>query len=526
MVTGTSMRTPTEKSSRSETSTMTPSTPTLETRPRPVARTHDFVIVANRLPMEHTDLGWRDSPGGLVRALVGLLRERHGVWVGWTGAIDDSTTSFELDGLTLEPISLDSAQVAGYYEGISNGALWPLYHDAIRPSIYEADSWLSYRAVNDAFAERAAAVAAPGATVWVHDYHLQLVPSMLRARRPDLRIGFFLHIPFPPQELFMRLPWRDEVIEGLMGADVIGFQRTVAAENFVGLANRLLNIENDGFTLRTPDDRIVEVGAFPISIDVAEFDALAATADTERAADEIRARLGRPEVVMLGVDRLDYTKGIEERLVAFRSLLTARRPHRSVVRPPIVLIQVAVPSRETVGDYQAQRERVEQLVGAINGEFATLGHPAVHYLHQGLPLDELVALYRAADVMVVTPLRDGMNLVAKEFVASRPDEAGVLVLSEFAGAVDELSDSVVVNPHDPDALVEALATAIDMGRSEAAERMRRLRVAVAANDVHSWAASFLGRLAPANRHPDDVDADLDLDLNSGLDAGPVEGLMR
>jgi trehalose-6-phosphate synthase len=255
--------------------------------------------------------------------------------------------------------------------------------------------------------------------------------------------------------------------------------------------------------VRAPDGRPVDVGAYPISIDVAEIDAMARTEQCTAAADEIRNRLGRPEVVMLGVDRLDYTKGIEERLVAFQSLLTARRPDDAVSRPPIVLVQVAVPSRETVGDYQSQRERVEQLVGAINGEFATLGHPAVHYLHQGLPLAELIALYRAADVMVVTPLRDGMNLVAKEFVAARTDEAGVLVLSEFAGAVDELTDSVVVNPHDPDALVDALSQATEMDADEARSRMRRLRTAVQANDVHHWATSFLDRLAA---HQDDTDS--------------------
>lgn len=468
----------------------------------PPPTTHDFVIVANRLPMEHSDDGWRDSPGGLVRALVGLVREHSGAWVGWNGVTDGPTTSFEHDGFTLEPVGLDADQVAGYYEGVSNGALWPLYHDAIRPSVYDADSWGHYYTVNEAFARRAASVASEGATVWVHDYHLQLVPSMLRALRPDLKIGFFLHIPFPPQELFMRLPWRNEIIEGLMGADVIGFQRTVAAENFIGLTNRLLGLESEGLVVQAADGRSVEVGCFPISIDVNEIREIAATDATVRAADQIRGRLGRPAVVMLGVDRMDYTKGIEERLIAFRSLLAARRPAESVSRPPIVLVQVAVPSRETVGDYQALREHVEQLVGSINGEFATLGHPAVHYLHQGLPLDELVALYRAADVMVVTPLRDGMNLVAKEFVMSRPDEAGVLVLSEFAGAVDELGDAVVVNPHDPEALMDALAMATDMDAGEARARMVRLRAAVAANDVHGWAESFLGRLA---KHGHEVD---------------------
>jgi trehalose 6-phosphate synthase len=460
---------------------------------------HDFVIIANRLPVERTDDGWRSSPGGLVRALTGLLRERSGVWVGWNGVATDPEApddghAFSYDGLDLEPVPLDEQQISGYYENISNGALWPLYHDAIRPSTYDADSWGLYREVNAAFAERAAVTAAPGALVWVHDYHLQLVPAMLRVLRPDVRIGFFLHIPFPPQELFMRLPWRDEVIEGLLGADLIGFQRGVAAENFCILSNRLLSADSEDHVVVAPDGRRVQVGAFPISIDVAELDAMSARQETDATAHDIRGRLGNPEVVLLGVDRLDYTKGIEERLLAFQSVLRAQGRQRGLTRPSNVLIQVAVPSRETVGDYMSQRERVEQLVGAINGEFATLGHPAVHYLHQSLPLEELVALYRAADVMLVTPLRDGMNLVAKEFVAARRDEQGVLVLSEFAGAVDELCDAVVVNPHDPESLVAALQAAIAMPPAEAHERMVRLRAAVASNDVHGWATSFIDQL--------------------------------
>jgi trehalose 6-phosphate synthase len=476
---------------------------------------HDFVIVANRLPVERCDgptgSGWRPSPGGLVRALLGLLRARDGVWVGWSGAASDNdgptsastftragtftpAGTFTLDGVDLNEVDLSAAQIAAYYEQVSNGALWPLYHDAIRPSVYDAESWAVYRQVNAEFAERAAAVAAPGATVWVHDYHLQLVPAMLRSLRTDLRIGFFLHIPFPPQELFMRLPWREEIIEGLLGADLIGFQRGVAADNFCGLANRLLDVPAEDHVLRAADGRFVRVGSFPISIDVHEIEAISTRPETGAAATAIRARLGYPDVVMLGVDRLDYTKGIEERLLAFQSMLRADGHKAGVVRPSRVMVQVAVPSRETVGDYQSQRERVEQLVGAINGEFATLGHPAVHYLHQSLPLDELIALYCAADVMLVTPLRDGMNLVAKEFVASRLDGGGVLVLSEFAGAVDEFGDAIVVNPHDPDALVNALQTALSMDTRDARERMRRLRAAVIANDVQHWAANFLDQL--------------------------------
>lgn len=421
------------------------------------------------------------------------------MWVGWSGVACDvdgpaPSGTFEYEGVELTAVDLDTAQIAAYYEQVSNGALWPLYHDAIRPSVYDAESWNVYRRVNEAFAERAAAVAAPGATVWVHDYHLQLVPAILRSRRPDLRIGFFLHIPFPPQELFMRLPWRKEIIEGMLGADLIGFQRGVAADNFYGLANRLLDVPADDHVVRTEDARDVRVGSFPISIDVGEIEEISSRPETRAAATAIRARLGHPDVVLLGVDRLDYTKGIEERLLAFQTVLRSEGKRTGIVRPSRVMVQVAVPSRESVGDYQSQRERVEQLVGAINGEFATLGHPAVHYLHQSLPLDELVALYCAADVMLVTPLRDGMNLVAKEFVASRLDGGGVLVLSEFAGAVDELGDAIVVNPHDPDALVSSLRAALEIETSEARERMRRLRAAVVANDVQYWAASFLEQL--------------------------------
>ena len=456
---------------------------------------HDVVVVANRLPVERdADGGWRTSPGGLVRALLPTLRDRRGVWVGWTGAPDDDTGSFSDEGIDLSAVRLDAEQIRCHYESVSNGAFWPLYHDAIRPSNYDNDSWAVHREVNRAFAERAAAEAAPGAVVWVHDYHLQLVPAMLRELRPDLRIGFFLHIPFPPQELFMRLPWRDEVLAGLLGADLVGFQRTVAAENFAGLAARLLGLETRDGRVLTPDGRAVRVEAHPISIDVDEIEGLSARDETTWAVADIRARLGNPDVVLLGVDRLDYTKGIEERLAAFGALLDRRAEGRSARRPDVVLVQIAVPSRENVDDYQAQRDRVERLVGSINGEHATLGYPAVHYLHQGFPLADLVSLYRAADVMVVTPLRDGMNLVAKEFVAARIDGRGTLVLSEFAGAVDELTDAVIVNPHDPEALVAALETAIAIEPAEAATRMAALRAAVAANDVHHWAGRFLAAL--------------------------------
>ncbi|MCU1500855.1 MAG: otsA [Ilumatobacteraceae bacterium] len=456
---------------------------------------HQLVVVANRLPVALVDGEWRSSPGGLVRALLGFLRPTAALWVGWAGTADEPQAEFASDGIDVATISLAAEQIRGYYDSISNDAIWPLYHDALRTSTYDNDDWRIYAEVNERFATRTAEVAAEGAVVWVHDYQLQLVPAMLRRLRPDLRIGFFLHIPFPPQELFMRFPWREEVLEGMLGADLIGFQRRVAAENFISLAHRLVDAEVVDDGVRTADGRFVRVGSFPVSIDIDEVAGIAADPVTVKAAARIRRRLGDPPTVLLGVDRLDYTKGIGERLTAFGELLRNRAiAHAVPGRPEVVLVQIAVPSRENVGDYQAQREHVEQLVGAVNGEFATLGYPAVHYLHRSLPLDQLIALYLATDVMVVTPLRDGMNLVAKEFVAARGVGDGVLVLSEFAGAADEFTDAVIVNPHDPHALVEAMETAIAMPRDEAIRRMSALQDALLANDAQHWAASFLEHL--------------------------------
>jgi trehalose 6-phosphate synthase len=448
---------------------------------------YDLLVLANRLPVQQGDGdSWETSPGGLVRAMLAVLRGRQGCWIGWPGDTDASTEPFDHDGVHLQPISLSAEELTNYYEGASNAMLWPLYHDALRPSVFDNDQWATYESVNDRFAARAAELAAPGAIVWVHDYHLQLVPALLRARRPDLRIGFFLHIPFPPQELFLRLPWREEILRGVLGADVVGLQRVVAAENVAAVARRLL-----GATGAPPeihlDDRVVHVSAHPISIDDGEIDEIARRPETTQRAALLRARLGHPDKVVLGVDRLDYTKGIDARLQAFRRYLTEEVEDRRSV----VMVQVAVPSRGGVEGYDDERRRVEQLVGAINGEFSSLGYPVVHYLHQSFELEELVSLYRATDVMLVTPLRDGMNLVAKEFAAARVDDSGVLVLSEFAGAADELTEAVSVNPHDIDQLTRSISAALSMPDDEASTRMQAIRKTIAHHDVFAWADGFL-----------------------------------
>jgi len=464
--------------------------------------THELVIVANRLPARRADDEWVVSPGGLVRALTPVLRCDHGAWVGWAGESGAAPEPDTVDGVHFAPVSISRDEHEQFHEGFSNDTLWPLYHDAIRPSTFDQGWWDAYVTVNRRFAQRAAALVAPGGLVWVHDYQLQLVPRYVRELRPDTRIGFFLHIPFPPQELFMRLPWRDEIVRGLLAADVVGFQRRMGAENFAAVARRLLGAEGEPPRVRL-EDHEARVWAYPMSIDVAAFERIASQPETGRQAAELRQRLGSPRRVIVGVDRLDYTKGIDVRLEAFRHLLAARATMASDAPgypgPDYVMVQIAVPSREGIGAYAVERERVERLVGEINGDYATVGRPAVHYLHRSLPTDALVALYRAADVMTVTPLRDGMNLVAKEFAACRVDDDGVLVLSEFAGAADELTDAILVNSHDPDAVVAALGEALDLDPAEATHRMRSIRHVVRTNDVDRWASGFLADLAAARR---------------------------
>ncbi len=458
-----------------------------------VAGSAGLVVVSNRLPVRLEEDGtgsrWRTSPGGLVAALTPVLRGRDGVWVGWSGQPGHVRHPATHEGIALHAVPISDEELDDFYVGFSNGTLWPLYHDAIRSPSFERRWWQAYVTVNHRYAEAAAAAAGHGATVWVHDYHLQLVPMMLRGLRPDVRIGFFLHIPFPPQELFVQLPWRREIIEGLLGADLVGFQVPGAASNFSRLARRLTDAGSAEDGLHH-DGRIVRVGAFPISIDAAELEARATDPAVLARAQGLRHDLGDPQVMLLGVDRLDYTKGIEQRVRAVGELFE----EETLRTGEHVMVQIAVPSREDDAHYQAERDDLERLVGEVNGRFSTVGHPAIHYLHRSVPFDELVALYLAADVMLVTPLRDGMNLVAKEYVTARTDATGALVLSEFAGAARELRQAILVNPHDLDGIKGAIRLAIELEPGDARSRMRRLRRVVRNADVYAWAQSFLTAL--------------------------------
>jgi len=438
---------------------------------------------------------WARSPGGLVSALHPVLRDRHGTWIGWSGGIDSTPFVPDLDGIRMRSVPLSTDDYEQYYEGYSNSTLWPIYHDAVETPAFHRRWWEAYQRVNRRFAQVTADYAERDSMVWVQDYHLQLVPALLRELRPDLRIGFFMHIPFPPTELFMQLPRRAELLRGMLGADLVGFQTAAGADNFARLCGRLLGVVTEptagehGARVEI-DGRIVRLGAFPISIDVAEMQELGRNADVLERAKKLRSDLGDPAKVILGVDRLDYTKGIEHRLKAYRELLTDGR----VKVQDTVMVQVAAPSRERVEHYKILRDKVEREVGRINGEFARVGAPAVHYLNQSFDRAEVAALYHAADVMAVTPLRDGMNLVAKEYVAARVDNGGALLLSEFTGSAAELVEAYLINPHDVDSLKDTLVRALEASPAENRARMRAMRRHVRTHDVRAWAKSYLRAL--------------------------------
>ena len=456
----------------------------------------DFVVVANRLPVDRVveddgTVSWQRSPGGLVTAIEPVMRANDGAWIGWSGGTDDDLEPFEDDGLFLVPVPLSEQEVKEFYEGFSNATLWPLYHDVVAKPEFHREWWDAYVRVNRRFAERAAEVAAEGATVWVQDYQLQLVPAMLRETRPDLTIGFFLHIPFPPAELYQQLPWRRQILEGLLGADLVGFQRPNNAQNFVRLVRQRVGHKTHRDLVYLPEGRVVQAAAFPISIDVEGLEQLARSASVESRAKEIREQLGNPRHLLLGVDRLDYTKGILNRLRAFGELVDEGR----LSVDDAVFVQVATPSRERVEQYRRLRDEIDRLVGRLNGDLSRIGRPAISYLQASYPREEMAALYRAADVCVVTPLADGMNLVAKEYVVSRFDGDGALVLSEFAGAAGELRQAYMVNPYDINGTKNAIMQAVEAPRADRARRMKAMRRIVADNDVSDWAAGYLAALA-------------------------------
>jgi trehalose 6-phosphate synthase/phosphatase len=433
------------------------------------------------------------SAGGLATGLRGPHERSSGWWIGWPGNLEglDNADVFEarrqLHEMRAIPVTLQPEETATFYEGISNGILWPLFHDRLDRLPLHLDGWNVYEQVNARFADVVAGVWQPGDLIWVHDFQLMRLPLLLRERVPKARIGFFLHVPFPNPEIFLILPVRKWLVEGMLGADLIGFHTRRYRGHFTAAVRRLLGLEMDADEHLRFDGRAVRLGIFPIGVDARDFNQRASERSVTTKVLEHRAHTGK---LLLGIDRLDYSKGMRRRFIAFERLLNNHPELRGHVR----LVQVAVPSRGGVSAYRRFRKEVELLVTRINGRFATPAWTPIQYMHQSLDDEELLALYRAADVMVVTPLRDGMNLVAKEFVASRSDENGVLVLSEFAGSAAELTDALVVNPYDIDGVAEAMHQALVMDGAERRRRMRALRERVFQNDVHVWSQSFLDAL--------------------------------
>lgn len=456
-----------------------------------------LLVVSNRLPVTvSTSSGSvvvEVSSGGLATGMSGPHEKSGGLWIGWPGStskMDDAqreSLDAELRQKRLEPVHLTDDEIERYYEGFSNGLLWPLFHYMLDAVPLRVDDWDSYASVNAKFADAVARVFRPGDRVWVHDYQLMLVPQLLRERVPHARIGFFLHIPFPASAVLRALPKREELLRGVLGADLIGFHTPSYLRHFASALLRILGLE-------TRVDRVVHegreiaLGAFPMGVDAEDFGRLGASEPVRARALEVQSGDGCR--LLVGIDRLDYTKGIQRRLLAFEELLSSSPDLYGKVR----LIQVAVPSRTNIPAYREFTDSVDALVGRIQGRFATPTWSPVRYVHRNLSREEVAALYLAADVLLVTPIRDGMNLVAKEFVAVRNDEDGVLVLSEFAGAAAELDGALLVNPYDVEASARTYRRALDMPREERRDRMRRLRRRVTSADVHDWAGKFLAEL--------------------------------
>ena len=456
------------------------------------------VAVASRLPVVRGDDGWQISPGGLVTALRPVMATHTGAWVGWDGGAKGMPTSLPDLNLRLLPVNLSPAQARQYYYGFANSTLWPLLHDAIEKPRFERSWWQSYQSVNAAFADSAAAALAewPGALAWVHDYHLMLVPRLIRERLPDQPIGFFLHVPWPSPEIFARLPWRQELLMGLLGADVVSFHTDQFQDNFLQACDRLLagtGVKVSGSTVTTPEGRMVATTTAPISIDAGELSDLATSEAVDEEVTALRQQFAG-QTLLLGVDRLDYTKGIMERLLAFEMLLQRREDLRS----KLAFLQVAVPSRDDVPQYRHLRADVERQIGRINGQFTEPGSEVpVHYLYRSLQPEQLAAYYAVADIMLVTPLIDGMNLVAKEYVTVQHarDGSGCLILSEFTGAAAELREAVPCNPFDVEGLSYRIERALELPAGTRRTALAAMAGRVHARDVHRWVDGQLSEIA-------------------------------
>jgi trehalose 6-phosphate synthase/phosphatase len=459
-----------------------------------------LLIVSNRLPIsiekKKRGLYFHPSAGGLATGLDSLYKSYNSVWIGWPGVTWDKTSNEERKDIRAKlvskfkchPVFLSQNDIEKYYHGFSNKTLWPLFHYFTQYVIHDKGFWETYKRVNELFSEQILGIAKENDTIWIHDYHLMLLPALVRQKLLNATIGFFHHIPFPSFEIFRLLPWRRELAKGLLGADLIGFHTDDYARYFLSSVHRLLGYEYSLGQIHA-HDRIIRVDAFPMGIAFDRFSDAAQDQHVQNETNRFQKRLLGHKVI-LSVDRLDYTKGIPQRLEAFDAFLKRNPDYREKV----VLILVAVPSRTQVEHYKLLKKQIDALVGRINGKYGTIGWNPIWYLYRLLPFPTLIALYNIADVCLVTPLRDGMNLIAKEYLAAKNDGLGVLVLSEMAGAARELGEAIIINPNNRERVVEALEKALSMPKEEQRDRNRAMQKRIERYNVARWAEDFMVRL--------------------------------
>jgi trehalose 6-phosphate synthase/phosphatase len=459
-----------------------------------------LLVIANRLPFSITKragkFAFRPSAGGLAVGLSSLPESYERLWIGWPGITNEKLTNHDKEQIREKladenclPVFLSEKQIERYYLGFSNKTIWPLFHYFPTRTIWENNFWKTYQQVNQTFFKTVADIVEPGDRIWVHDYQLMLLPQLLREKFPDLEIGFFLHIPWPSFELFRLLPWREDILNGILGSDLIGFHTYDYVRHFLSSISRIMSLEHTLGQIRK-GNRIVKVDAFPMGIDYRKYSQAINNPATRKEVDKILQIVGQRKII-ISIDRLDYTKGIIQRLEAFDLFLSENPEYKGKV----TLIMVAVPSRTDVKDYQMLRNRLEQLVGRINGEHGAIGYIPVWYLYRFMPFHKIAALYNIADVALVTPLRDGMNLIAKEFIAGKTDGKGVLILSEMTGAASELGEALIVNANNKGAIVQAIKDALEMPLPEQIERNRLMQERIAGYDVSRWSSDFISALS-------------------------------
>lgn len=455
------------------------------------------IIVSNRLPVTITKDGellqFTPSAGGLATGLGSIYKSGNNIWLGWPGFHDfreeeKENITLQLKADNMAPVFLTQTDVEKYYEGFSNRTVWPLYHYFTQYAIYEPELWDAYVAVNRKFCDELIKYAEPNDIIWIHDYQLLLLPAMLRELLPNATIGFFQHIPFPSFEIFRLLPWREEILNGILGSDLIGFHTYDDMRHFLSSVNRIVGIGSTMGKIKV-GNRLVAVDSFPMGIDYEKFEKAASSQDTAEKIERYNRLLSR-EKVILSIDRLDYSKGIKQRILAFDTFLERYPQYLNKVS----LILIVVPSRVQVDQYQQLKAELDELVGRINGKHSRMDWTPIHYFYRSFSFNALSALYSKADVALITPFRDGMNLVCKEFIASKLDQKGVLILSEMAGSARELSEAILINPNDLNQIVEAIKTALEMPEEEQIAHNAEMQSKLRRYNIHQWVDVFMDQL--------------------------------